>query len=151
MDFLSWIYLAVFVLALGVLIFVRLQLVFTARPNRFLVGFYAVAAVMIGGFTVASSHTVADYISGFFIAGMLALFALWRRGVTADSLITGVGRVTGLYTLAAVQLTTVAGGCVLEATVGTVTVARLQLRQSAETVAAFLGERMEPKRVVIVQ
>ena len=49
------------------------------------------------------------------------------------------------------QLTTVDGGCVLEATVGTVTVAKLRLRQSAETVAAFLGEKMEPKRVVIVR
>lgn len=150
MTIFSYVYLAVFVIAAAVLVYVRTQLVFTARPNRFFQWFYWAAAVMIGIFTVLTSRTPADYISGFFITGMLGLFGFWRNGVTADSLITRIGAVRGLNSLTALHLTVLPTGLTEAAPmVGSVTIAKLRLTQSPAVLKAFLDKRMDPARVII--
>lgn len=152
MTVFSYIYLAVFVIALAVLIYVRTQLVFAARPNRFFQWFYWVAAVMIGLFTVLTSQTTADYISGFFITGMLGLFGFWRNGITPDSLITRIGAVRGLNSLTALHLTVLPSALTeLSATVGSVTIAKLRFKQSPAELKDFLDKKTDPARVIIDQ
>lgn len=150
MTIFSYIYIAVFVIALAVLVYVRRQLVYTARPNRFWQYFYWVAAVMIGVFTWLTSRSLPDYISGFFITGMLGLFGFWRNGVTGDSLITRIGAMRGLYSLTAIHLAVLPNGLTeLSAMVGSVTIAKLRFKQSPEVLKAFLIKKTDQARVII--
>ncbi|KRN25346.1 hypothetical protein [Lacticaseibacillus camelliae] len=152
MTIFSYVYLAVFVVAVAVLIYVRTQLVFAARPNHFFQWFYWAAAVMIGIFTVLTSRTPADYISGFFITGMLGLFGFWRNGITPDSLITRIGAVRGLDSLTALHLSVLPTGLTeLAAMAGSVTIAKLRFKQSPAVIKAFLDKKTEPARVIIDQ
>ncbi|MFD1392155.1 hypothetical protein ACFQ3L_00935 [Lacticaseibacillus jixianensis] len=150
MSLFSYLYLAVFAVALAILITVRVRLVFTARPHRFWQWFYWAAAAMIGVFTVITSRSLDDAVSGFFITGMLGLFGFWRNGLTRQQLIARIGAPRGLNTLTALHLTTLPDGLTeLAAMVGSVTVARLRFKAAPATLKAFLVKQTAPARVII--
>lgn len=151
MTILNLVYLVILIVAIIVTLWFRHQVVLPAKPHWWRRGLFIAAAVVVGWGTWATSTSVDGLITGGFLCGMFLVFALWRRGLTQDSIINGLGSVRQYRNLTAIQLQQLGTGCVVQAMVGDVTVIRMQFAASAETLAAFLREHWEAERVIMVR
>ena len=144
-------YVIILLATVGLSLWLRRQIIMPARPRRFWRWFYLVAAAMVAAETWVASKSVDGVIVGVFISGMLIVFATWRRGLTTESIIGGLGSLRQYRNLSAIQIQAVGTGSVLQAMVGAVTVIRLQFNQPPEALAAFLQKHWEAQRVIIVK
>lgn len=151
MSWLSIGYLVILVIALGVLLWVRHQIIFPARTKWGWRIFYFTAALLAALMTWLTSTTVDGLVSGGFITVMFAIFGFWRRGLSDSALINGLGSLRAYSVLTAIRLEATDQGTSLSAMVGSVTVIRMQLLAEVQPVAQFLKQRMPPERVIIVQ
>ncbi|WP_225047044.1 hypothetical protein [Lacticaseibacillus kribbianus] len=149
MSLMNYALLAVLLVAVGALLYVRHTLVYKARLRPWWLTFYLAAAALMVAFTLATSHTLDDYASGAFIVGMLLVFAGWRRGISHLELVNGFGSMRPLSQLTQVQLSADKGGTLLVATVGQVTVVKMRFAQAPAVLAKYLKRQMPPERVVM--
>ncbi|WP_461213344.1 hypothetical protein [Lacticaseibacillus sp. GG6-2] len=143
-------YMLILIVAIGVSVWLRTQIVIPARPHWFWRWLFIVAAAMVAAATWVTSSTLDGYLTGLFICGMFLVFAAWRRGLTTVSVVNGLGSVRQYTNLSAIQLQQDGTGCLLHAMVGASPIVRLRFAQSPETLAAFLQAHWDPKRVIII-
>jgi glucan phosphoethanolaminetransferase (alkaline phosphatase superfamily) len=151
MNFVSSGYLVILAIAIGVSLWLRLHLVFRARPRVITRSLYLAAALVVAFATFWTTTTWAARIPGIFIAGMLLVFATWQRGLTTTSVVNGLASVRAYGNLTAIQLQAVPAGATLTAMVGSMPVVRLQFKETPEVLAEFLRQYVAPKRVIIIQ
>ncbi len=142
--------IVILVVAVGVSLWLRTQIVIVAKPRLFSRWLYIVAAALVAAWTWTTSTGFEGYVTGGFICGMFLVFAAWRRGLTTVSVVNGLGSVRQYQNLSAIQLQQVGTGCLLQAMVGASPIVRLRFNQSPEVLAAFLQKHWEAKRVVII-
>ncbi|KRK74205.1 hypothetical protein [Lacticaseibacillus nasuensis] len=151
MNLLSWGYIAILLIALGVSLWLRHAIVFAARVRWGWRLFYLIGAALAGGLTWLTSGKFTDLVSGGFIVGMFLVFAFWPRGLTNEALVNGLGTLRAYRVLTEVQLSANNSGTLVTAKVGAVTVVTMRLREAPAPVAKWLKQRMDPQRVIITK
>ncbi|MFD1483849.1 hypothetical protein ACFQ5J_01120 [Lacticaseibacillus baoqingensis] len=144
-------YLVILVVACGISLRLRRQLVYRAKPRWVARGLYLAAAAVVLAATILITTTWPARIPGIFIAGMFVVFATWQRGLTTTSVVNGLASVRAYGNLTAIQLQALPTGCALTAMVGAMPVIRLQFQESPAVLAEFLRKHLDPQRVVLIK
>ena len=148
MTGMDYVYLIVLAVAVIATIAEALSIRVPARVGKFrLIGFSLLALLALV-FTLLYAQALQAQIIGYFITGMLLVFALWRKGLANWALVASLGSARLWTTLTSVEIAPEKEGTVLDAFVGAIRVTRLHFKQSPDTVAQFLRTRLDSKKVI---
>lgn len=148
MTGLDFVYIAVLLVAVIVTVAEALSIRVPARIGKFrLFGFSFLALVALV-FTSMYAQGLQMRIVGYFITGMLLVFALWRKGLANWAVVAGLGSARLWSTLTRIDIAPEKGGTVLDAFVGSIRVTRMHFKRDPDEVDSFLHTRLDAKKIV---
>lgn len=151
MSILDWGYLLVLLLAIAATVFVTVTIKIAARPNWGRIAFFTVIAVAAVVVTVQYANDLHTRVTGVFIAGMMLVFAFWRKGLATWAIVAGLGSIRIWSALTKAEVVVTKNDTIVEAYVGTIRVSRLHFHRDPDELSSFLNQHMRPGAVSVTR